>query len=119
MNRSGIGRSPSQDTAPTNVAGCGRYARWRPHLDRARGPGAPEKRPTPVDVPGVTANLGEWNWKSVGQECSTLADTGYTGVQVAPPQNSLKRTELGNGSDTILHPWWEDPARRPCVRDEP
>jgi alpha-amylase len=69
--------------------------------------GAPEKRPTPVDEPGVTANLWEWNWKSIGGECSVLAAHSYTGVQVAPPQNSLKRTELGSGSDTILHPWWE------------
>ena len=36
-----------------------------------------------------------------------LAEPGYSGVQVAPPQNSVKRTELGNGSDTVLHPWWE------------
>ena len=28
-------------------------------------------------------------------------------MQVAPPQDSLKRTALGNGSDTDLHPWWE------------
>jgi alpha-amylase len=28
-------------------------------------------------------------------------------VQVAPPQDSVKRTSLGNGSDTVLHPWWE------------
>jgi alpha-amylase len=69
--------------------------------------GAPEKRSTSVDEPGVTANLWEWNWKSIGRECPVLAKDGYTGVQVAPPQNSLKRTELGNGSDTILHPWWE------------
>ena len=55
----------------------------------------------------VTANLWEWNWKSIAAECAVLAQDGYTGVQVAPPQNSLKRTELGNGSDTILHPWWE------------
>jgi alpha-amylase len=69
--------------------------------------GAPEKHPTPVDEPGVTASLWEWNWESVGSECGVLAKDGYTGVQVAPPQNSVKRTELGNGSDTILHPWWE------------
>ena len=69
--------------------------------------GAPEKHPTPVDEPGVTANLWEWSWKSIAAECAVLAKDGYTGVQVAPPQNSLKRTELGNGSDTILHPWWE------------
>ncbi len=58
--------------------------------------------------PGVTANLWEWNWKSVGRECAdVLGPSGYDGVEVAPPQNSLKRTALGNGSDTVLHPWWE------------
>jgi alpha-amylase len=69
--------------------------------------GAPTAHANRVDEPGVTANLWEWNWPSIGKECSVLAKDGYTGVQVAPPQNSLKRTELGNGSDTILHPWWE------------
>ena len=48
--------------------------------------GAPEKRSTSVDEPGVTANLWEWNWKSIGRECAVLAKDGYTGVQVAPPQ---------------------------------
>jgi len=56
----------------------------------------------------VLANLFEWNWPSVARECTTaLGPKGYGGVQVSPPQDSLKRTELGNGSDTILHPWWE------------
>jgi alpha-amylase len=56
----------------------------------------------------VLANLFEWNWPSVARECVTvLGPKGYGGVQVSPPQDSLKRTELGNGSDTILHPWWE------------
>jgi alpha-amylase len=56
----------------------------------------------------VVANLFEWNWSSVAEECTTvLGPKGYGGVEVAPPQDSLKRTELGNGSDTILHPWWE------------
>lgn len=56
----------------------------------------------------VQANLFEWNWPSVANECTTvLGPAGYGGVQVAPPQDSLKRTSLGNGSDTILHPWWE------------
>ena len=36
-----------------------------------------------------------------------LGPAGYAGVQVAPPQDSLQRTALGNGSDTVLHPWWE------------
>jgi alpha-amylase len=56
----------------------------------------------------VMANLFEWNWNSVATECTTvLGPHGYGGVQVAPPQDSMKRTALGNGSDTILHPWWE------------
>ena len=56
----------------------------------------------------VSANLFEWNWPSVAKECTTvLGPAGYGSVQVAPPQDSLKRTSLGNGSDTILHPWWE------------
>jgi alpha-amylase len=56
----------------------------------------------------VLANLFEWNWGSVARECtSVLGPAGYGGVQVAPPQDSVKRTSLGNGSDTVLHPWWE------------
>jgi alpha-amylase len=56
----------------------------------------------------VMANLFEWNWDSVATECTTvLGPGGYGGVQVAPPADSLKRTKLGDGSDTILHPWWE------------
>jgi alpha-amylase len=63
---------------------------------------------TTVQEAGVTANLWEWNWESVAKECTdVLGPAGYDGVQVAPPQNSLKRTSLGNGSDTVLHPWWE------------
>ncbi len=56
----------------------------------------------------VSANLFEWNWPSVANECTTvLGPAGYGSVQVAPPQDSVKRTALGNGSDSILHPWWE------------
>jgi alpha-amylase len=56
----------------------------------------------------VIANLFEWNWPSVANECTAvLGPAGYGGVQVAPPQDSVKRTSLGNGSDTVLHPWWE------------
>lgn len=56
----------------------------------------------------VMANLFEWNWRSVAKECTTvLGPSGYGGVQVSPPHDSLKRTKLGDGSDTVLHPWWE------------
>ena len=58
--------------------------------------------------PGVMANLFEWNWNSVAKECTdVLGPAGYGGVQVAPPQDSVKRTKLGDGNDKILHPWWE------------
>src|SRR6478672_5656906 len=58
--------------------------------------------------PGVMANLFEWNWNSVAKECTdVLGPAGYGGVEVAPPQDSLKRTKLGDGNDKILHPWWE------------
>jgi alpha-amylase len=56
----------------------------------------------------VMANLFEWNWPSVAKECQTvLGPAGYGGVQVSPPADSLKRTHLGDGSDVVLHPWWE------------
>lgn len=70
-------------------------------------PAAAARASTKVQEPGVTANLWEWNWHSVASECPRLHRGGYDGVQVAPPQDSLKRTQLGNGSDTVPHPWWE------------
>ncbi len=74
--------------------------------------GSPSIAPASANAAGsqhdVVANLFEWNWTSVANECTTvLGPKGYGGVQVAPPQDSLKRTALGNGSATILHPWWE------------
>ncbi len=51
----------------------------------------------------VVANLWEWNWPSVANECTTvLGPRGYGAVQVAPPQDSLSRS----GPDPV-HPWWE------------
>lgn len=68
---------------------------------------APEK-PGRSSATPVLANLFEWNWPSVAKECTTqLGPAGYAGVQVAPPQDSTKRTSVGNGSDDVLHPWWE------------
>ena len=63
--------------------------------------------PRPI-AGNVVANLFEWNWPSVAKECTdVLGPTGYGGVQVAPPQDSLSSDQLGDGSDTVLHPWWE------------
>jgi len=54
----------------------------------------------------VIANLWEWNWPSVARECTkVLGPKGYGGVQVAPPQDSLSRTEAVD--PPVLHPWWE------------
>ncbi len=51
----------------------------------------------------VIANLFEWNWPSIAQECVTvLGPAGYGGVQVAPPQDSLSRS-----GPAPVHPWWE------------
>ena len=56
---------------------------------------------SPGGAHDVMANLFEWNWPSVAKECTTvLGPAGYGGVQVAPPQDSVKRTALGNGRDT-------------------
>ncbi|WP_228644716.1 carbohydrate-binding module family 20 domain-containing protein [Microtetraspora sp. AC03309] len=52
----------------------------------------------------VTANLWEWNWKSVSAACTThLGPAGFGAVQVAPPQESVS---LPNSSDGV-HPWYE------------
>ncbi|GAA3599999.1 carbohydrate-binding module family 20 domain-containing protein [Kineosporia mesophila] len=71
------------------------------HSDTAPGQAGPGRT-------DVMANLFEWNWASVASECTdVLGPAGYAGVQVSQPADSLRRTELGNGSDTVLHPWWE------------
>lgn len=73
---------------------------------------APPQRTTPTQEPGVTVSLWEWNWRSIARECPRLARSGYDGVQVAPPQNSVKRTAVeadnpGGTGSAVLHPWWE------------
>jgi alpha-amylase len=55
----------------------------------------------------VIANLFEWNWNSVARECTNvLGPAGYGGVQVAPPEDSLFRTDAPTAT-TPTHPWWE------------
>jgi len=52
----------------------------------------------------VTANLWEWNWRSVAAACTNhLGPAGFGAVQVAPPQESVS---LPNSSDG-WHPWYE------------
>ena len=90
-------------TAATTTAD----AQTAPAAAGAAAAAAQAKASGKVQEPGVTASLWEWNWRSVAAECPRLDRAGYDGVQVAPPQDSVKRTSLGNGSDTVLHPWWE------------
>ncbi|MDH2424922.1 carbohydrate-binding module family 20 domain-containing protein [Sphaerisporangium sp. TRM90804] len=60
---------------------------------------APAQAAPPGDK-DVIANLFAWNWPSVSAECtSVLGPAGYGGVQVSPPQDSLKRSGV--------HSWWE------------
>jgi alpha-amylase len=55
----------------------------------------------------VQANLFEWNWPSVANECTTvLGPNGYGGVQVSPPADSLSR-DYTSADAPIKHPWWE------------
>ena len=95
-------------TAATTTASAAPGAAVAPApAPTAAAPAAARKASGKVQEPGVTANLWEWNWASIQAECPRLHADGYAGVQVAPPQDSVKRTTTGNGSDTVLHPWWE------------
>jgi alpha-amylase len=64
--------------------------------------GACQARPAPTATAAphdVIANLWEWPWPSVADECGrVLGPAGYGAVQVAPPEDSL---------DVAGHPWWD------------
>ena len=56
---------------------------------------------TAPDGGDVIANLFEWNWNSVGAECTNvLGPKGYGAVEVAPPQDSIRLNQAS-------HSWWE------------
>jgi alpha-amylase len=58
-------------------------------------------------VGNVSANLFEWNWPSVANECTTvLGPDGYASVQVSPPADSLSR-DYTSPDAPIEHPWWD------------
>jgi alpha-amylase len=47
-------------------------------------------------------HLFEWNWPSIGRECtSVLGPQGYGAVQVSPPQEHVVLPGSG-------YPWWQD-----------
>jgi alpha-amylase len=51
------------------------------------------------DPSGVLVHLFQWPWADVAGECPALAEAGFTGVQISPPQEHV-----------VLpgHPWWQD-----------
>lgn len=65
------------------------------------GPGtpAPSAHADAATSGDVIANLWEWSWPSIAQECTNhLGPAGYGAVQVAPPSESLKQAGF---------PWWD------------
>lgn len=60
---------------------------------------APPAHADPATSGDVIANLWEWSWPSIAQECTNhLGPAGYGAVQVAPPSESLKQAGF---------PWWD------------
>ena len=83
---------PSTTTSATTTAAA---------ATTSAGPKASSGSASTTTRGDVIANLFEWNWTSVASECTTvLGPAGYGGVQVAPPQDSIKLS----GS---THPWYE------------
>ena len=108
MDRPSTGQSPRRRLLrPMSLLAATRTGRRAITLTVPAAEGAPEKHPTPSTSQVSRPIFGSGTGSPSQRSAPVLAKDGYTGVQVAPPQNSLKRTELGNGSDTILHPWWE------------
>ncbi|GLY29682.1 alpha-amylase family protein [Kineosporia sp. NBRC 101731] len=56
----------------------------------------------PAGQNDTIVHLFEWNWPSVGRECtSNLGPKGYGAVQVSPPQEHIVLSGSG-------YPWWQD-----------
>ncbi|QSB04216.1 carbohydrate-binding module family 20 domain-containing protein [Natronoglycomyces albus] len=49
-------------------------------------------------------NMFQWNWNSVAQECQTfLGDSGYTHVQVSPPQDHIAGEHAAEADAWYIH----------------
>ena len=114
MDRPSTGQHTPPQTASTNAVARSDRTGHAITLTVPAAEGAPEKHPTARRA-RVTANLWEWNWKSIAAECAVLAKDGYTGVQVAPPQNSLKRNRTRQWKRHDPHPWWRSTSRSPTT----
>ncbi len=60
----------------------------------------------PEPAGGVFVHLFEWRWADVAKECTFLAQKGYTGVQVSPPNEHIVPTADLGGNPANDFPWW-------------
>ncbi len=78
-------------------------------LDDDQGDGLitiiPAGDPRPAPPGGVFVHLFEWRWADIEQECTFLAEKGYSAVQVSPPNEHIVPVEnmLDPAND---YPWW-------------
>ncbi|MCS7056419.1 MAG: DUF3372 domain-containing protein, partial [Thermoflexales bacterium] len=79
-------------------------------LDDDQGDGlitiVPASDPRPAPAGGVFVHLFEWRWADIEKECHFLAQKGYKGVQVSPPQEHLVPTADMFGDPANDYPWW-------------
>ena len=79
-------------------------------LDDDQGDGlitiVPAGDPRPAPPGGAFVHLFEWRWADIEKECHFLAQKGYRGVQVSPPQEHLVPTADMFGDPANDYPWW-------------
>ncbi|MCS6773281.1 MAG: alpha-amylase family glycosyl hydrolase [Thermoflexales bacterium] len=66
----------------------------------------PSGDPRPAPPAGVFVHLFEWRWADIQKECAFLAQKGYRGVQVSPPQEHIVPTANMLGNPANAYPWW-------------
>ncbi|MDS1269522.1 carbohydrate-binding module family 20 domain-containing protein [Lipingzhangella sp. LS1_29] len=79
----------------------------------AEFPGAvgPDEAETGDHTDEVLVHLFQWNWNSIAAECAEyLGPNGYSGVQVAPPQEHVvvPESEEDDRGQVGEYPWWQD-----------
>lgn len=65
----------------------------------------PAVNPHAAPAGGVFVHLFEWRWADIEKECAYLAQKGYTGVQVSPPNEHLVPI-ADQGAPASDYPWW-------------
>ena len=79
-------------------------------LDDDQGDGlftvVPAGDPKPAPAGGVFVHLFEWRWADIEKECHFLAQKGYRGVQISPPQEHVVPMADMFGDPANDYPWW-------------